>query len=336
MLAWIIAFLALADATSAVLRLKYVQEVEWPTDLFAEANLDRPAPLDVAIVGSSRAHYGLAPTAIDACLTPKLGRPTHTASANRLAASLYAADLVARDLFSGEDAPKVLVVEVAPESLNANHFELDYNVGASADIREIPECVAAAVSGPPSLAACARPLTRGVENIAFLLRRPLTDHRHITWMALFQGGGQYCYGSPDCEARNADYDARHAGRWQTRVDRVLPKVKSERFRDYTVDGGLPSAHFIALLDRARADGTTVEVVNLPVSATYNAEVPPEAYAEYLAWVKPTAEAHGARFLDLNLPEWQERSLYVDPDHLNHTGAKQLSERLCAEVVDALH
>ena len=41
-------------------------------------------------------------------------------------------------------------------------------------------------------------------------------------------------------------------------------------------------------------------------------------------------------LDLNLPEWQARALYVDPDHLNHTGARQLSERLCAEVVDALH
>lgn len=335
-LGWLAGFLVLAAVTSHVLGLKYVQEVEWPTDLFAETTLQRAAPLDVAIVGSSRSHYGFAPSAIDACLSEKLGRTTHTASANRLAASLYASDIVARDLFSGAHKPRVLVVEVAPESLNANHFELDYNVGASADPEDVPECVAAAFGGQPRLATCARPLTRGVENIAFLLHRPLTDHRHITWMALFQGGGQYCYGTSDCEARNADYDTRHAGRWQTRVERVLPKVGSERFVDYEVQGGLPSLHFVAMLDRARAEGVTVQVVNLPVSAAYNAEVPREAYATYLAFVGPTAISHGARFLDLNVPEWQVRENYVDPDHLNHVGAKRLSERICAEVVDALH
>jgi hypothetical protein len=335
-LGWLAAWLAVAGVAAQLLGLKYVQEVEWPTDLFAQANLRRPAPVDVAIVGSSRSHYGLSPSAIDACLTPQLGRPVHTASSNRLAASLYAADIVAQDLYSGPNAPKVLVVEVAPESLNANHFELDYNVAASADLQDVPECVAAALTGPPTLATCARPLVRGVENLAFLLHRPLTDHRHITWMALYEGGGQYCFDSPECEARNADYDTRHAGRWQTRVERVLPHVRGERFVDYSVDRGLPSAHFVALLDRARADGTQVLVANLPVSATYNAEVPPAAYATYLGWVKPTAEAHGARFLDLNVPAWQDRALYVDPDHLNHVGAKRLSERLCAEVVGALH
>lgn len=333
--AWIGLYLLFAGALSRAFGLHWVQEVEWPTDLFAMGTVRRGAPVDVGIVGSSRSHYGLAPTAIDACLGRALGRPTQTLAANRLAASLYAADIVARELFSGERQPRVLVVEVAPESLNANHFELDYNVAASAQLPDVPECVAAAVSGPPSLAACARPLGRGVENLAFLLHRPLTEHDHITWMALYAGGGQYCFGTPACAARNAAYDERHQGRWQTRVERVLPKVRRERFVDYTLDGGLPARHFEALLERARAQGVAVLVVNLPVSATYQAEVPAEAYAAFLAWVPRTVAAHGGRFLDLNEPAWQARELYVDPDHLDAGGAEALSARVCEELVGAL-
>ncbi len=335
-LGWIAAFVAIADLAAEALHLKYIQEVEWPTDVFAASTLDRDHPIDVGIVGSSRSHYGLAPTAIDACLSQRLGRATHTVSANRLAASTYATDILARDLFTGARLPKVLVIEVAPESLNANHFELDYNVASSADVRDVPECVAAAVLGPPTLSTCARPLVRGVENLAFLLHRSVTEHRHITWMTLFAGGGQYCFGTPECEARNTDYDQRHAGRWQTRIDRVLPKVRTERFVDYAVGAGLPSVHFVAMLDRARAQGVATLVVNLPVSAAYQAEVPSDATAVYLDWVGHTTAQHGGRFLNLNELDWQVRSEYVDPDHLNSKGALRLSQRLCAEVADSLH
>lgn len=335
-LGWIAALLAFASVAAQTLGLKYVQEVEWPTDLFALAAVKPAAPLDIAIVGSSRSHYGFIPGAIDACLSERLARPTRTVSANRLAASSYATDIVARDLFSGDNAPKVLVIEVAPESLNANHFELDYNVASSADVRDTPECVAAAMTGPPTLASCARPLVRGVENLAFYLHRPATEHGHITWMALFAGGGQYCYGAPECEVRNAEYDQRHLGRWQTRIERVLPTVRAGRFVDYEVGSGLPSAHLVATLDRARSQGVATLVVNLPVSPTYQAEVPAEAYATYLAWVAPAASTHGGRFLDLNNPEWKDRQEYLDPDHLNHKGALRLSMRLCDEVADSFH
>lgn len=330
----IVTLLLLAHALSAALGLKYVQEVEWPTDLYTLEQLDRSAP-DVAIVGSSRAHYGLSPSALDLCLQRELGRPTETLAANRLAASLYAADAVARDLFDGPRAPKVLVVEVAPESLNANHFELDYNVASSADVADIPECVA---DGRASWAACARPLVRGVENIAFYARRPLTDRGHVEWMALYHGGGQYCFDNAACLARNDAYDRGHADRWQTRVERVLPQVSAERFTEYTVGSGLPSAHFVAMLRRAAAAGTAVVVVNLPVSAAYRAEVPAPALARYAEWVTATTAEHGARYLDYDTAEWREaRDRYLDPDHLNARGSLLLSNALCATLAgDALH
>jgi hypothetical protein len=328
-----VALLTVANLLSDQLGLKYVQEVEWPTDLATLDALDRQAP-DVAIVGSSRSHYGLPPSALDLCLGDALGHPTETLAGNRLAASLYAADAVARDLFDGPRAPRVLVVEVAPESLNANHFQLDYNVASSADVADIPACLA---DGRPSWSACARPLVRGVENLAFYLHRPWTDREHVEWMALFHGGGQYCYDNEACLARNNTYDRGHSERWDTRVKRVLPHVRSERFANYEVGTGLPSARFVALLRRARAAGSTVVVVNMPVSETYAAEMPAEAVAAFSAWVTATTAAEGARYFDYDTEEWRgARERFLDPDHLNATGARMLTDRLCAGVVDALH
>lgn len=335
-LAWLGLLLLLTSLLSSALGLKYVGEVEWPTDLFAISHLEDPRPLDVGIAGSSRTHYAFAPRLIDACLGARLGRPTRSLSVSRLAASTYAIDILARDLYSDERQPRVLVAEVAPDALNAAHYELNHNVATSADPRDVPECLAASFQGEPALSACARPLFRGGESLAFLLHRPFTNHDHITWMALYEGGGQYCFGHPDCGARNADYDRGHRGRWQARLERVIPKVRIERFADYRIHGGLPALHFEAMLRRAAREGVQVLVVNLPVSETYQREIPAEHYATFQSYVESTSAAHGARYLDWNLGDWQDRTLYIDPDHLNAEGARRASETLCLALVDALH
>lgn len=337
--ACIVALVALADVLSSVLGLKALQDTEWPTDLFAYAQLPAPGKVDVGVVGSSRAHFALPPSALDACLSRRLGRPTQTLAANRMRASAYAIDVSAREVFSGARGvrPDVLVVEVAPESVSRNHFEMDASVSANADVRDVPECVAAALrDGTPSLASCARPLVRGVENLAFLLHRPLTDTRHIGWMMTYHGGGQYCFDDEVCLRRNEVYDRESHGRWDTRLATVLPRVRSVRFADWEI-GGLPAERFVATLDRARGLGQRALVVNLPVHGRYQREIPPDLYATYLAWVRDTVQAHGASFLDANTTEWQgDRARFLDADHLNSRGAQLLSEQVCAEVAPALH
>jgi lysophospholipase L1-like esterase len=317
-LGWLAALLGVADGTAAWLRLKYIQEVEWPTDLFTLQHMDR-AGARLGIVGSSRAHADLPPSGLAAC--------GPAVAANRLTASLYTVDIVARDLFTGRDRPDTLVVEVSPEALAVRHFELDYNVASVADPVDVPECVAAALTGPPRLASCARPLVRGVENAAFLLHRPWADVAHIRWMALYFGGGQYCYGDPECEARNRAYDQSHARRWTRRVQDVLPRVRSERFAAYAIEGGLPARHLSALLARSMEQGTRVVLVNLPVADVYQAEIPAEAYRMFLTFLEHNAG--GARVLDFNTPAWRSRrDWFLDPDHLNAEGARALTAALC--------
>lgn len=331
---WVLLLLLLADGLAARLHLKWLQSTEWPTDLYTLQTVDRHVPWTLGIAGSSRSHYALSPSALDRCLLQKTGRRSETLAANRMRASAYTIDITARDLFP--DVP-VLLAEVAPESFNAHHFELDYSISSNADIPDVPECLGAALRhGEPRLASCARPLLRGVENIAFLLHRPWTDHRHIEWMALYHGGGQYCYDDPECIQRNNAYDAENRLRWDSRVKNILPDIGPQRFARYTV-GGLPAAHFVAMLQRAQSKKQAVFLVNLPVHAFYQAQIPPQNYQDWLQWVRSTAAAYGAHFLDYNLPSWQNnRALFLDPDHLNSQGALQLSEAVCGEVLPALH
>lgn len=325
---------ALCDLLSVYMRIKSLQDTEWPTDLYALSFVDRHP--QVGVVGSSRAHYALSPSALSSCLSLESGQ---VIAANRMRASAYTIDIAARDFFSANDAPGILIAEVAPESLSKNHFELDFSVASNAEIQDIPECVVAAATTNAknlSFASCSRPLFRGVENMAFLLHREWTDHRHIEWMALYQGGGQYCFGDPECQRRNADYDSRNMERWESRIKEVLPTVAPVRFADYEV-GGLPATHFVAMLDRARKHQQKIWIINLPVHALYQQKIPPSAYQSFLEWTRRTVLEHGGKFLDYNLPEWQQdRTLFLDPDHLNSRGAQKMAEAVCREVAPALH
>jgi hypothetical protein len=328
-LGWILVLVAGADGLSTGLHLKWLQQTEWPTDLYGQQVLGLQA--SVGVVGSSRSHYALPPSALSTCLSSQTGKKIEVRAAERMRASAYAIDITARDVFA--DTP-ILIAEVAPESVSAHHFEHSFNVTANADAQDVPECLAHRDDLP--VTDCLRPLFRGVENIAFLLHRPWTDHRHIEWMSLYYGGGQYCYDTPECLARNATYDQENAARWDSRVQSVLPTVAPLRFAHYEI-GGLSGAHFVAMLQRAHDKGQQLWLVNLPVHTLYQARIPPQDYALWLDWTRQEAQAFGAHFLDYNTPEWEaDRSRFLDPDHLNSVGALQLAEAVCGEVSPALH
>jgi hypothetical protein len=329
-LGWLAVTVAALGGVADLGGLHWVQSVEWPTDLYTLGRLEAE-PIDVAVVGTSRSHYGLPPSGLDQCLSKALERPTRSVGLNRLTASAYTLDIVAREVLA-DRPPRVLVVEVAPETLNAEHFEQDLNLASSAHLQDMPECLATARS-PRRLTSCVRPLFRGVENVAHLLARPFGDHDHITWMATYAGGGQYCYDDDACLARNAAYDRKMAGRWQQRMDTLVPRVRDERFRDYTASTGLNIDHFRALLDRETALGVHVVVVNLPVSAAYQAQVPEGVYRDYMAALDTELGPRGVPLVDLNTPTWQDdRALWLDPDHLNSVGAQRLTQALCDTVL----
>ena len=78
---------------------------------------------------------------------------------------------------------------------------------------------------------------------------------------------------------------------------------------------------------------TPEQIELPVSAEYQAEVPKEAYATFLARMNALSTQLAFQFVDANTVDWQgQRALFLDPDHLDADGAEKMAGSLCRDVL----
>ena len=329
-LGWCAAVLGLALLVSDALGLKYNQEIVWPTDLYAFQHIDT-GPIDVALIGSSRTTFGLAPTAIDACLSERLGRQTTTYNLARVFASMATERSVVETLLVGPRKPKLAVVEIAPEILADRHHEHTYNTASEAGLREVPECLSM-VRSPDDLVACSRPALRGVENLAWLLSGTRTDINHLNWMMIHQRGGQFCFGSPECQEHNQRFGLPLHNRWQMRLEQVLPTLTEDRFGDWEISDGQGHTALLALIAAARTQGYTLLLINMPVHQLYQDKIPPEDYAAYLDYIAEISAQHDVPVFDANTPKWnQSRSRFYDPDHLSPSGALRLSKGLCRRI-----
>lgn len=330
-LGWVLVLVGVALGASRALGLKYAQEIVWPTALYTFSQM--PAePIDVAVVGSSRASFGLSPSAIDACLEDGLGRPTHTVNLSRVYASMTTEAIVARDLLVDQRAPEIVVFEVAPEILNSLHHDRGLNFAWNAGLSDLGACLWA-VPGIDRIGTCARPLVRGVENLAEHLSRQVRNDDHLSWMMLHHGGGQFCYGSPDCATHNLAYTERLKRRWGNRMRRTIPTLRQDRFSEVEIGSGLAMDYLREAITTAEERGSTVVLVNMPVHTVYQEQIPRQVIADFRRAVSTV----DAAFYDANSPTWQQRRrergrMWIDPDHLGPNGAKELSEQVCREVL----
>ena len=104
------------------LGLGQVRGIVWPTDLLT---FDQIAwgPIDVAVVGSSRASFALSPDAVDDCLEGYLDRPTQTVNLARTYATAWTARGLVEELLDGERAPRVLLLAVGPEFFDEHNHQ---------------------------------------------------------------------------------------------------------------------------------------------------------------------------------------------------------------------
>ncbi len=121
MLGWLLAMLLLLSFATRAAGLKYVQGVIWPSDLNTFRHLPTDVPIDVAILGSSRASFDLPPSALDRCLGEKLGRPTRTVNLARAYANSSTLRSIAADLLVGPRTPKLVLLALEAESLDAHN-----------------------------------------------------------------------------------------------------------------------------------------------------------------------------------------------------------------------
>ncbi len=324
----------LLTAINDRLGLKYVQGVVWPTDLYTFQHTDF-GPIDVAVLGSSRASFGLAPSAVDTCLTEALGRPTQTVNLGRTFATALTAQALTADLLTGDKVPKVLVLAVGPEFFNEHNHQLSVGISGHADPADVPRLLRQARDLSAVMAAL-RPMARGPENLTRFLAGRHRTGGHLRWMMLHHGGGQFCYGSPECQTNNDAVMRSLADRWQLARAAMLPRLQRQRFSQYEVGRGPVHEAVLEMIAWTRAQGSTLALVKLPLHKLFIAEIPLQAIVDYNAYVDQLVATYDLPVFETSSPKWlTSRQRYMDPDHLSDDGSSRLSRVVCRDLLSPL-
>jgi hypothetical protein len=334
-LGWLLTFLVALSIVTRAAGLKYVQGLIWPSDLNTFQHLPTDVPIDVAILGSSRASFDLPPDELDRCLSEKLGRKTRTVNLARAYANSSTLRSVAHDLLVGPRTPKVLLLALEPESLDAHNPQNASYVAYQAELEDIPSSIARADTLGQFFSSF-RPLVRGTESLALLISQRPRNEARLRWMMIEFGGGQYCYAGDVCDKNNHDVEYSVRDGWTTAEREQLPNLATERFGHYQARTGRGRDNMDAFLSEAKERGSKVAILNVPLHYRWMQATPPQVYAEYLEVENALAAAHDIPIYDANTPKRQlDQRDYVDGDHLTSSAALELSDAVCADFLAPL-
>ena len=317
------------------LGLSYVQNIVWPSDL-TTFQLMETEPLDVVILGSSRASFGFSPSAVDQCLTELRGRPAHSVNLARVYSTPLSWRALVEGLLVEERIPDVLVIGIAPESFNEEHHQNSMIFQMEGRLGDVPALVAQS-KGLHELTGAVAPLFRGAESLALVGSGRYDNEERLRWMMLHHGGGQFCVGSEACKQQNQAFEALSAYRWRKFARTRSGFVQAERFHRYRVGDGIYHQNMIRLLEWAATNSVQVLAVNMPLHPFFEKEIPPEVVEAYTTYVVGL-EAQYSHFhtYDGNYGSWRsDTSYFLDPDHLGEKGSIGFSQIVCEEAIAPL-
>ena len=333
-LLWTVLFGVGLTAAVDALGLKYVQGIIWPTDLHTYGLQAPSGDLDVAILGSSRASFGLTPAVMDECLEGRLDRPTRTVNLARVFATGHTMRPIYRD-FLHRDPPKLLLLAIAPEALDDTNPKMASSISGTASIPDIPRELSEARGLREGLSAL-RPVVRGAETLPFYLAGRHTNEARLQWMMNHHGGGQWCTGSEACDNQNDDLSVVMERRWDEAVRTVLGAVRMQHFGEYVAGEGRVHEAMLEVIDDARADGAQVAIVVMPLHEAFAAEIPERVRKSFAATLDLLAEEYSVPVYRPDVRRWAgDKRSWVDPDHLARRASFDLSRAVCHDVVHPL-
>jgi hypothetical protein len=333
-IAWALGFTLACSLLVERRGLRWIQGVVWPSDLYSFQQVER-GPVDVAILGSSRAAFGFVPTSLDRCLSQRLRRETHTVNLSRAFTTAWAADLLARDLLQGPRRPELLVLVVEPELFDEGNPRLPINVSTTAGLADVPGAVISARDLAGAFAAL-RPLARGPETLALYASGRWDSEAWLRWLMLHHGGGLFCTGAKPCRAHNEAVEDSLDEWWGVVNATLLPELERLRFPSYRVGDGPVHAHTESLLRWAEQQGIHVVVAELPRMEAFDARLPAGILPSYREHLAALVRDHGLTHHPVPAEAWtQQRTYFVDVEHLNAAGAHRASRGLCDTIAPLL-
>ncbi len=326
-IAWLLGFLVACHVVVELAGLRFMQGVNWPTDLFAFQHLEH-VDVDVAVIGSSRASFAISPSAVDACLEQRLDRATTTVNLARSFLEIETTSRLLPQLFPDGETPAVLVLAVSEETVDDYTPYASGLLGTYGGLVDIPMALARA-RDMGDVETALWPIGRPVGSLAMFLARRYRQDDHLRWMMVHHGGGQFCFERKRCEVNNARIMSEFPELWGGRLMRAQRRGAELRFERYGVGEGAAHRAVMDILAWARSREVEVLVVEEPVHWAYRDLVPPEATLAFRAYLDRLADEPGVELLtSARHRQFRGRRLYVDPTHMSELGSELFSDEVC--------
>jgi hypothetical protein len=317
--AWgVVIFLAL-QLGGGLLLDRYGMAIRFPdaAEVLSEAR-EQPRNPEIVLLGSSRFEVGLDAGEVSKQLD---GGKTLIFNASVPAGDFIATDFMFERLLQDGIQPRLLVLEVSPETLNHRNSWMRFHIHRQLTWRDVPRFLTDI-------------LALGDLHILVSERfMPLREHRKdilyaIGWSDLGQNAA-----SPSMIPLGLKHSERLAAASVNVTSELcqrgveLPRIL---LKDYETGGNAGQA-FQRILQRCRQRNIEVILVGVPVTSWYRSTYTPEIEQAFRDYVETIQHAYGCRFIDLRdrVPD----AMFVDIHHLNPTGRVFFS-RLLASVLDS--
>jgi hypothetical protein len=340
-LGWALSVFVLAQLVGGLL-LDYVwPELRFPTAALTFKALEKqPKSPDIVCVGSSRFGAGFVQEKVREQMRATTGDIELTVfNAAIEAGDLVTARYVMNHAFDQGIQPKMIVIEVSPETLARRCEWMGQHVLRQLTWEEIPGYLS--------------DIYRSGNTVRLLSARfvPLHMHRRQICLTLQQYAEQHVRAAlrpskpnkPGKESKKEKAIAAAPDQgvpWEIfkelrddrhdpwRMQAGLPAIR-RWLQDYHIGGGSGRA-LDELVQRCRDQGMTVILVGVPVAEGHRALYTPEINEAFLNRVTSVARRHGARFVDYRdrLPD----ELFRDNHHLRQCGGEEFSRLLTQEVL----
>lgn len=301
--------------------------LRFPTAARLLAHLDTlHRPPDVVLLGSSRFGIGLHGGRIAQVLAERRpGYKPFVFNACIEAGDAISAEFMMDEMLARGIRPKLAVVEVSPESVNAWNQWMGHHVRRQMRWRDFPDWLV-------DLARSSQ-LTR-VLGYRFT---PLYVHRAHLWKAAARWwnaeGPPIASAGSDPEALTwnevlgvkLDFPRPRPPDWVT-LGLDLPR----RYLKKYATTGASAAALLRIADKCKQLGIDVLLVGVPLTAPHRKLYRPEVETAFLAFIERLTREHGCRFVDYRatMPD----HLFWDNHHLYPEGCEAFSRQLAEDVL----
>jgi hypothetical protein len=325
--------IVLSDAASRWLRISYWTPFTNDRALAIYVYQRQRVAADIVFLGTSKINTAVIPAIIEGELSKSLGRPVTAFCLGQPGTSAFTSWQVLRDVVASNGSPAVVVLELSPASLNANHGHIPRDLSSYCSLLDLVEA-APWINSSERLVAASGGAFRGFTTCT------LSATRGFYWDSV----------RPRVEVfarkRGAQFGPRR--RQQQRLSGLTEEQQRQLMRDALPWGrheymdryeiaGAPEAAFRSICRFTRDRGIRLVVLDPPVAERYRRRIAtPDEYREFQSYLD-----HAAQTCSFERIELDPASLgltdadFLNLTHLNWDGAATLSLHLAREVLPGL-